>query len=238
MLTTKAVAYYRVSTVRQAGSGLGLEAQRAAVQAYLTAHPHELVAELTEVESGRQKDRPKLAEAVALAKKHRAVLVIAKLDRLARSVSMIANLMDSGVEFVAADQPHANRLTIHLLASVAEYEAGMIATRTRAALAAAKARGTVLGNRTNLKDAGDVGRQRSIEQADQHARKVLPMLQHLVKANEIVSIHVAAAALNERGVKTARGGQWHGSTVRNLMIRCGVQSLSALVGVRQGSATI
>ena len=228
MANGKAVAYYRVSTAKQGQSGLGLEAQTAAVAAYLKANSLELVAGLTEIESGKVNDRPKLAEAVALAKRNKAVLVIAKLDRLARSVATIANLLESGVEFVAADMPFANRLTIHLLAAVAEHEAAMVSTRTKAALAAAKARGQVLGNRTNLPEASTLGRQRQIQIADQHAQKVLPVLKHVVKAEAITSVHDAARALAERNVPTARGGQWHGSTVWALMRRCGYNSIGAL----------
>ncbi len=228
MANGKAVAYYRVSTAKQGQSGLGLEAQTAAVAAYLKANSLELVAGLTEIESGKVNDRPKLAEAVALAKRNKAVLVIAKLDRLARSVCTIANLLEAGIEFVAADMPFANRLTIHLLAAVAEHEAAMVSTRTKAALAAAKARGMVLGNRTNLPEASTLGRQRQIQIADQHAQKVLPVLKHVVKAEGIASVHDAARALAERNVPTARGGQWHGSTVWFLLKRCGYSSIRDL----------
>lgn len=141
---TPVVTYLRVSTDRQGQSGLGLEAQRAAVAAYVAGRP--VLGEFVEVESGRKDDRPQLAAALALCRQRRAVLVIAKLGRLARSVAFISNLMASGVEFVAADMPQANRLTVHILAAVAEHEREMIAQRTKAALAAAKARGTRLGN--------------------------------------------------------------------------------------------
>ena len=228
MANGKAVAYYRVSTQKQGQSGLGIEAQTAAVAAYLKANSMELVAGLTEIESGKVNTRPKLAEAVALAKKFKAVLVIAKLDRLARSVATISGLMESGVEFVAADMPFANRLTIHLLAAVAEYERDQIAARTRSALAIAKAKGQALGNRTNLPEASALGRQRQIQIADQHAEKVLPVLKHVVKAEGIASVHDAARALAERNVPTARGGAWHGSTVWFLLRRCGYSSIRDL----------
>jgi DNA invertase Pin-like site-specific DNA recombinase len=139
------IAYHRVSTQRQGQSGLGLEAQQAAVAAYAAATRSDLLASYTEVESGRKSDRPELAKAIRHAKRLRATLVIAKLDRLARNVAFIANLMDSGVEFVACDMPQANRLTLHIMAAVAEAEAVAISTRVREALAAAKARGTKLG---------------------------------------------------------------------------------------------
>src|ERR1700730_18046711 len=143
----KFVAYFRVSTDRQGKSGLGLDAQREAVMSYLNGGSWTLVSEFTEVESGKRSDnRPQLAAAIAACKKQKARLVIAKLDRLSRNLAFIAALMESGVEFVAVDNPHMNKLTIHILAAVAEHEREMISERTKAALAAAKARGKVLGN--------------------------------------------------------------------------------------------
>ena len=143
----KFVSYLRVSTARQGTSGLGLEAQRAAVAGFLDGGDWTLVQEVLEVESGKRNDRPALATALKLCRKHRATLVIAKLDRLARNVAFISNLMESGVEFVAVDMPQANRFVVHILAAVAEQEAEAISKRTKAALAAAKARGTKLGGR-------------------------------------------------------------------------------------------
>ncbi len=134
------VTYLRVSTDRQGQSGLGLEAQRAAVASYVADKA--LLGEFVEVESGRKDDRPQLSAALALCRQHKARLVIAKLDRLARSVALVSGLMESGVEFVAADMPQANRFMLHVMAAVAEHEREMISQRTRAALAAAKARGT------------------------------------------------------------------------------------------------
>ena len=143
------VAYYRVSTEKQGRSGLGLEAQRRAVEAFLNGGSWKLVHEFTEIESGKRAERPMLAEAMRAAKKQKATLVIAKLDRLSRNVAFIANLMETGVDFVAADMPQANKLTIHILSAVAEHEREMISQRTRAALSAAKNRGVRLGNWTN-----------------------------------------------------------------------------------------
>lgn len=139
------VAYHRVSTAKQGRSGLGLEAQRAAVAAYLNGGPWKLVGEFVEVESGKRADRPELGKALDLCHLIGATLVIAKLDRLTRNVAFMANLMESQVEFVACDNPHASRFTIHILAAVAEHERDQISARTKAALAAAKARGTTLG---------------------------------------------------------------------------------------------
>ena len=148
MAVGRFVAYYRVSTDRQGKSGLGLEAQREAVQSYLNGGSWTLAAEVTEVESGRRNDRPELDRALGLCRLYGATLVVAKLDRLARNVAFISKLMESGIDFVAVDFPQANRLTI--LSAVAEHEAAMISQRTRAALAAARARGVKLGNPANL----------------------------------------------------------------------------------------
>src|SRR6476619_7200292 len=142
----KFVAYFRVSTDRQGKSGLGLEAQRKSVLDYLDGGRWWLVAEFTEIENGKRNDRPELEKALAACKKQKAKLVIAKLDRLSRNLAFIATLMDSGVEFVAVDNPHANKLTIHILAAVAQHEREMIAQRTKDALQAAKARGVALSN--------------------------------------------------------------------------------------------
>lgn len=141
----KLVAYYRVSTKGQGDSGLGLEGQIAAVEAFARSRGAEIVRAYTEVETGKWADRPELIKALAHARRTRDTLVIAKLDRLGRNVAFTANLMDAGVDFLACDNPHANRLTIHILAAVAEDEAKRIGERTKAALAAYKARGGVLG---------------------------------------------------------------------------------------------
>ena len=141
------VGYFRVSTDKQGRSGLGLDAQQEAVSRFVQARSSKLISEIVEIESGTRADRPMLAEALRLCRVHRATLLIAKLDRLARNVAFISNLMESGVEFEAVDFPSANRLTIHILSAVAEHEAGMIRERTKSALAAAKKRGVKLGGR-------------------------------------------------------------------------------------------
>ena len=207
---TPAVIYLRVSTDRQGQSGLGLDAQRAAVAAYVAERP--VLGEFVEVESGRKDDRPQLAAALALCRQRRAVLVIAKLDRLARSVAFISNLMASGVEFVAADMPQANRLTVHILAAVAEHEREMIAQRTKAALAVAKARGTRLGNpRPNMAAARAV----ASANAARFRAAIRPQIQ--VLRTEGRSLREIATELNARGISCSRGGMWHPASVRALI---------------------
>jgi len=229
MAQPRYIAYYRVSTAAQGRSGLGLEAQQAAVKAFLQGRDHDLAGQFIEVESGRNSERPRLGEALALARKLKATLVIAKLDRLDRSVSFIANLMDAGVEFVACDMPAANRLTLHIMAAVGEAEARMISERTVAALAAAKARGVRLGNHKNLPDAQAAGHRTMIQDADDHAAKVLATIREIVRAGT-VSVHKIASAMNERGVPTRHGGKWSGTSVLNTIRRCGFESVSALAG--------
>jgi DNA invertase Pin-like site-specific DNA recombinase len=168
-----------------------------------------LLGEFVEVESGRKDDRPQLAAALALCRQRRGVLVIAKLDRLARSVAFISNLMASGVEFVAADMPEANRLTVHILAAVAEHERAMIAQRTKAALAAAKARGTRLGN-----PRPDMAAARAVAQgnAARFRAAIRPQIRALQA--EGLSFRGIAAELNARGLSAPRGGIWHAASVR------------------------
>jgi len=204
------VAYYRVSTERQGQSGLGLDAQRSAVAAY--AAGRDLLGEFVEVESGRKDNRPQLAAAIALCRQKRAVLVIAKLDRLARSVAFISNLMESGAEFVAVDMPQANRLTLHILAAVAEHEREMISQRTRVALAEAKARGTRLGNpRPDMAVMGAA----AVARAKGFRLGVLPVIRAL--AAEGRSLRGIAAELNARGIDSARGRAWHATSVRTVL---------------------
>jgi len=215
------VAYFRVSTARQGASGLGLDAQRQAVMSYLNGGNWSLVAEFTEVESGKRDDRPELAKAIRECRLRGAVLVIAKLDRLARNVRFVAELMDSGVEFVACDFPQANRLTVHILAAVAEHERTMIASRTKAALAAAKARGVKLGNPSNLRnqEAGSVkGNAVKAAKADKRAADLAPVIAD-IQAGGAGSLRAIAAELNRRGIRTARGGEWSAVQVARIMGR-------------------
>ena len=227
MSPVRYIAYYRVSTAAQGRSGLGIEGQQAAVTAFLATQDHELIGSYTEVESGKIADRPQLTAALALAKRQKAKLIISKLDRLSRNLSFLANLIESSVEIVIADMPTANRLTIQLMAVVAEHEARMISERTKAALAAAKARGVVLGNRASLIAAQPLAREVISKHADQHADNIIPTLRQIVKSG-VRSVHAMAEQLNQRGVKTARGGSWHGTTILNLIRRRGFDNLKEL----------
>lgn len=223
MANGKFISYLRVSTARQGASGLGLEAQREAVGRYLNGGSWSLVQEVVEVESGKRNDRPQIAEALRLCRLHKATLVIAKLDRLARNVHFISSLMESGVDFVACDFPEANRLTVHILAAVAEHEAAMISARTTAALRAAKARGVALGGQR-----GSVERMATMAAAGTRASAVarqtdasrrrldlLPIIQDL-KGGGASSLRAIANALNREGLTTSRGGRWTATQVRRL----------------------
>jgi DNA invertase Pin-like site-specific DNA recombinase len=185
---------------------LGLDAQREAVMNYLNGGRWSLVDEFTEIESGKSADRPELRRALAACKKQRARLVIAKLDRLSRNLAFIATLMESGVEFVAVDNPHANKLTVHILAAVAQHEREMISERTKAALQAAKKRGQRLGN-PGIAEAAKLGRAALKANARRFAANVRPIIDEIVRAGA-TSHNAIAAKLNERNVRTARGGVW------------------------------
>lgn len=210
---SKFVAYYRVSTTGQDESGLGEEAQRMAVKAHLAASPGaELVAEFREVESGKKKNRPELAEAVKLCKRHKATLVIAKLDRLARNVHFVSGLMESGVDFVACDNPHANRLMVHILAAFAEHERELISQRTKDGLAAAKARGVVLGAN------GAVLGARNRQRADQHATAIVGSVR-AIHEEDRANIASLTREMNSRRIPTMKGGVWHRQSIYRLLRR-------------------
>lgn len=199
---TQFIAYYRVSTTRQGRSGLGLEAQQSAVLTYLDGKSCTLLKEFTEIESGKRSDRPQLAAALAACRLYKATLIIAKLDRLARNVAFVSTLMEAGVEFVAVDFPQANRLTIHILAAVAEHEAKVISDRTKAALEAAKKRGVVLGGfRGRAGTSADLERARAAYavQADQRAADLAGTITALQLAG-ITSQGAIADALNVRSI--------------------------------------
>ena len=206
MMGTKIVAYYRVSTHRQGESGLGLDAQRFAVEAHCRATDCTIIAEFTEVESGKNNARKELAAALATCRERRAVLVIAKLDRLARKVTFVANLLESGVRFVAVDMPNADRFMLHVYAAVAEEEARRISERTRAALAAAKARGVRLGRAAE--DLAATNRNA----ADRFADKVGPMIHGWVMRDGL-TMRAVADRLNADQIGSARGAKWHAASV-------------------------
>jgi DNA invertase Pin-like site-specific DNA recombinase len=220
------VAYYRVSTKQQGDSGLGLEGQTAAVEAFARSRGAEVVRAYREVETGKRADRPELIKALAHARRSKATLVIARLDRLARNVAFTANLMDAGVDFVACDNPHANRLTIHILAAVAEDEAKRISERTKAALAAYKARGGVLGaarpdgRRLTPEDAAR-GRERAEEVRRANARAavadLVPRMAELRAEGR--SLRAIADRLNAEGHATRRGRPWNQVQVKRVLDR-------------------
>jgi len=223
------IAYYRVSTVRQGRSGLGLEAQREAVARHVrSVGAPDLVAEYREVETGKRDDRPQLAAALAACRVLGCILVIAKLDRLSRNAAFLINLESSGVEFVAADMPHANRLTIHLMAILAQHERELISKRTTEALAAAKARGVVLGGARNPQGYAASARAaaavRSV-QAREWAASVAPYLREAANAGSR-TLTALAADMAARGVRTPSGrGRWHATTVRRALVLSGASPI-------------
>jgi DNA invertase Pin-like site-specific DNA recombinase len=209
------IAYYRVSTAKQGLSGLGVDAQRDAVQRYLNGGDWRIISEFTEVESGRRSDRPALEKALAAARLHRASLVVAKVDRLTRSLAFLSRLLEAGVDVRFADLPAiegpTGRFLLQQMAAVAELEAGMISTRTKQALAAAKARGKVLGGSRGVVPSHEA-REASVfiraGKAHQRAADLAPVISGL-HSRGIVSLNAVAKALNEMGIPTARGqGQW------------------------------
>ncbi|MDR6833601.1 MULTISPECIES: recombinase family protein [unclassified Sphingopyxis] len=219
------VAYMRVSTAKQGQSGLGLAAQRTTVKTFAHRSNQAIVAEFVEVESGGKSDRPQLALALAACRIHRATLVIAKLDRLARNVAFIANLMDGGVDFVACDIPQANRLTLHIMAAMAEYERRAISDRTKAALAAAKMRGAKIGNPNGA--AHLLAGCKAAAAASAEARRKKAVLMSLamkpffddLHRQGFVSASSIATRLNKRGIPAVGGGHWHASQVRRVQQR-------------------
>ena len=207
----KFIAYYRVSTDRQGKSGLGLDAQRKAVIDYLDGGKWTLLDEFTEIESGKRNDRPELEKALAACKKHRAKLVIAKLDRLSRNLAFIATLMSRKVDFVCCDNPTATKFTIHILAAVAEHERDAISARTKAALAAAKANGKKLGNYERIAKA----KCEATAARDEAVRGAIADTAHL-------STRADADALSRSGIKTASGRRWHAMQVHRVRDRLGL----------------
>jgi DNA invertase Pin-like site-specific DNA recombinase len=222
-LFTSAIAYYRVSTGGQGRSGLGLDAQAEAVNRFATAEGLELIAELKEIETGKGSDaldrRPVLKDALAQARKAKAAVVVAKLDRLSRDVAFISGLMAQKVPFIVAELgAGVDPFMLHIYAALAEKERALISERTRLALAQKKRQGVQLGNRTNLPDAQRAGQAANRQAADAFAANVLPVVRQMQAAG-VTGLRGIAAALNDRGIRTARGGAWHTSTVRNLLGR-------------------
>jgi DNA invertase Pin-like site-specific DNA recombinase len=217
----KFVSYLRVSTQAQGRSGLGLDAQRKAVEDYLNGGRWRLVAEYVEVESGKQNDRPELTKALAACRLHRATLVVAKLDRLSRNAAFLLTLRDAGVEFEAVDMPGATRMTVGIMAVVAEQEREAISARTKAALEAARRRGVRLGNPAHLNhSARRLGTIESAkvrrERAAQRAKDLAPTLAELRRGGSS-SLRALAQGLNSRGIPATRGGQWTAAQVRRLL---------------------
>ena len=213
----KFVLYSRVSSTEQGKSGLGLEAQERDIQLFLENYaetPYEVVERFVEVHSGKDNQRPLLTAAIALAKEQKATLVVSKLDRLSRRVSFIASLMeDRDLDFKVAQMPHADKFQLHIYACLAEQERDFISQRTKAALAAAKARGVKLGNPQNLKRTNEKRRQLALQRAQQLASVVVPLRQAGQTLQQI------ADALNGMGLKTARGGHFHPYSVSLVLQR-------------------
>ncbi|MDT8332905.1 recombinase family protein [Roseomonas gilardii] len=217
------VAYYRVSTERQGRSGLGLYAQAERCSTFAIQNGLEVAEAFTEVETGKGSDaldrRPQLAAALAAAKRHRCAVLVAKLDRLSRDVHFIAGLMVQRVPFLVAELgADVDPFMLHIYAALAEKERCMISERTRAALAARKRQGALLGNRTNLAEAGAKGAARTAEEARRFAENVEPIINQ-VKASGVVSLRGVASVLNARGVRTARGGKWAATQVGAVLTR-------------------
>ena len=219
----KYVAYLRVSTLKQGYSGLGLEAQKEIIQNHL----HEItpIAEYTEIESGRKTDkgRPQLRNALEHCRKEGAVLIVAKLDRLARNVSFLSSLLENDVEIVFCDFPQANKLVLHILAAISQYEAELIATRTRQALAAKRAKGTKLGNPEHLLNkheeaiANSNNTNREKAKANPNNKRAVALLKVLV--NQDITLNQMAEILNREGFVTSKGFQFSPSTIYKLIKR-------------------
>ncbi len=220
------VAYYRVSTERQGKSGLGLEAQKAAVDGFLAGKSAEtkLVASFTEIESGKRDDRPALAKAMKRARLSGATLLIAKLDRLSRDAHFLIGLQRAGVAFTACDMPHADQFTVGIMALVAQKEREAISTRTKEALKAAKARGQKLGNPNGAKHLRRFGNELAVKalkaNAEERAAGLAATFAEL-KAEGVTSANRMAAALNDREYATPRGGKWTARSVLNVLERLG-----------------
>lgn len=220
------IAYYRVSTGKQQRSGLGIEAQKEACHRFAVTNGYEIVEEYTECHTGKGHDaleqRPVLAEALKAARKLGCEILCSKICRLSRSVAFVSGLMSRGVPFIVSEYGlDAEPLLLHLFVSVAEHERRMISERTKAALRAKRAQGVRLGNPKNLGEAQRLGNEAQARYADSFAGNVMPIIQQ-IQSSGVTSYQAVADALNRRGIASARGGQWHPSTVRNLILRSAV----------------
>jgi DNA invertase Pin-like site-specific DNA recombinase len=219
----QAVAYLRVSTERQRQSGLGIEAQRSQILAFVAANGLQIAQEFVEYETGKGADaldrRPQLAAALATARSRRCSIVVSKLDRLSRDVAFVSGLMAQRVPFVVAELGRdADPFMLHLYAALAEKERRLISERTKAALAAKKRAGIELGNPTNLGEAGKLGRAIQTETADRFCGEIRPVIEAVQKTGA-TTLRSICAALNQRGIHAPRGGKWYPSSVANLMAR-------------------
>lgn len=216
--TRPAVAYYRVSTTKQGASGLGLEAQTAMVLTYANANALAITDSFTEVESSKTKDRAQLTAALDRARSSGAVLLIAKLDRLSRNVAFVSALMEAKVDFIAVDMPTANKLTIHLLAAMAEQEAGAISERTKAALAARKARGLTMGTPANLTPQARAQGPAAQRQAAIDVMQQAAGLARVLRARGD-TLRAIADHLNKDGFRTRQGKRWSATQVKRILDR-------------------
>ena len=216
----KYIAYYRVSTVKQGQSGLGLEAQKASVADYLSTAKGELINEFTEIQSGKKNNRPELDKALRKCRLTGATLLIAKLDRLSRNAAFLINLQNSAIEFVACDMPEANALTVGLMACLADYEREMISNRTREALKAAKARGVKLGNpkldQVRYTDTTAAREAKSIK-AKERNTEILEVVKEIKQGAGRLSLRDIANQLNNAGYTTARGKSWQATSVMRVL---------------------
>jgi DNA invertase Pin-like site-specific DNA recombinase len=219
----RTVAYLRVSTQRQRRSGLGIEAQRVAIARFAEAEGLTIVAEFVEAETGKGSDaldrRPQLAAALAAARSAKCSVVVAKLDRLSRDVAFVSGLMAQRVPFIVAELGRdADPFMLHLYAALAEKERRLISERTKAALAAKKAAGARLGNPRNVAQAGELGRGIQTIAADQFVAGLMPVIQ-AIRSTGLITLEAMTQALNQRGIRSARGGRWYASSVANLLAR-------------------
>jgi len=221
------IAYYRVSTARQGKSGLGLDAQKSAVESYAASVGNEIIKAFTEVESGKNNNRPKLKEALELCELTGARLVIAKLDRLARNLNFISNLMESGVKFTAVDMPEANELTIHIMGAMAEHERKMISQRTKEGLKISKARGVKLGNpriaeaRAQRKAGNDMSMATAVRMkaSNERAVKVVRFIDMVKEAGAVTLQQVANYLNNNTEIRTPMGAMWTRAAISRVVMK-------------------